>query len=348
MAVSAEEARDPMPENGAYDAAAASFARPEAPRVPEPDQTGAPGVQQVAEAVQLLISALRWAARQSGVPETEVEDRVADALAFLRRRVTGDYAVDDFGFDPDFTDNVMLPLLRPLYRKWFRVETRGVHHIPDTGGALLVSNHSGAIAVDAIMTMLAVHDEHPARRHLRMLGADFLFSSPLAGEWARRSGSTLATPADAERLLAAGELVGVWPEGFKGVGKPFRDRYRLQRFGRGGFVASALRTGVPIIPCSVVGAEETYPILGYLPGAAKALGVPYFPVTPLFPHFGLLGAVPLPSKWIIEFGRPLRTEHYGPDAADDPVLVFDITDRVRETIQRTLYSLLAQRGSPFF
>ena len=104
--------------------------------------------------------------------------------------------------------------------------------------------------------------------------------------------------------------MGVWPEGFKGVGKPFRDRYRLQRFGRGGFVASALRTGVPIIPCSVVGAEETYPILGYLPGAAKALGVPYFPVTPLFPHFGLLGAVPLPSKWIIEFGRPLRTEHY--------------------------------------
>ncbi|MCA0435996.1 MAG: acyltransferase family protein [Austwickia sp.] len=311
-------------------------------------EAGAPGVEEIAEAVQTLIAALRWAARQIGVPESDVEERVAQTLAFLRRRVTGDYAVDDFGFDADFTDSVLLPLLRPLYQRWFRVEVRGIHHLPDTGGALLVSNHSGTIAIDSLMVQLAVHDEHPARRHLRMLGADFVFASPVVGEWARRCGSTLATPADAERLLSAGEIVGVWPEGFKGVGKPFKDRYRLQRFGRGGFVASALRAGVPIVPCSVVGAEETYPILGYLPGAAKALGVPYFPVTPLFPHLGLLGAIPLPSKWIIEFGRPLRTEHYGSDAADDPVLVFDLTDRVRETIQRTLYRLLAQRGSPFF
>lgn len=310
-------------------------------------EAGAPGVEEVAEAVQTLITALRWGARQVGIPESDVEDRVAATLAFLRRRLTGDYVVDDYGFDPDFADHVLLPLLRPLYKRWFRVEVRGVHHLPDTGGALLVSNHSGAIAMDSLMVQLAVHDEHPAQRHLRMLGADFLFASPVAGEWARRCGSTLATPDDAERLLAAGEIVGVWPEGFKGVGKPFKERYRLQRFGRGGFVASALRAGVPIVPCSVVGAEEAYPILGYLPGAAKALGMPYFPVTPLFPHFGLLGMMPLPSKWIIEFGQPLRTAHYGPDAADDPVLVFDLTDRVRETIQRTLYSLLAQRGSPF-
>lgn len=319
---------------------------------PEPEsdlgEAGAPGVDEIAEAIQTLVSAVQWGARQVGVPESEVEDRMAATLAFLRRRLTGDYSVDEYGFDPDFTDNVLLPALRPLYKRWFRVEVRGIHHIPDTGGALLVSNHSGAVAVDSLMVQLAVHDEHPAQRHLRMLGADFLFASPVVGEWARRGGSTLATPADAERLLAAGELVGVWPEGFKGVGKPFKERYRLQRFGRGGFVASALRARVPIVPCSVVGAEESYPILGYLPAAAKTLGIPYFPVTPLFPHLGLLGVIPLPSKWIIEFGRPLRTDHYDPDAADDPVLVFDITDRVRETIQRTLYSLLAQRGSAFF
>jgi hypothetical protein len=144
-------------------------------------EAGAPGVDEIAEAVQTLISALRWAARQVGIPDSDVEERVALTLAFLRRRLTGDYTVDEFGFDPDFADNVLLPLLRPLYQRWFRVEVRGVHHLPDTGGALIVSNHSGAVAVDALMVQLAVHDEHPARRHLRMLGADFLFASPVAG-----------------------------------------------------------------------------------------------------------------------------------------------------------------------
>ncbi|WP_116112520.1 lysophospholipid acyltransferase family protein [Austwickia chelonae] len=311
--------------------------------------TGGPwGADEVAAAVQALVVGLRWAARQAGFPENEVEDRVADTLAFLRRRITGEFTVDEFGFDQDFTEHVFLPMLRPLYRSWFRVEVRGVHHLPDEGGALVVANHSGTIALDSLMTQLAVHDEHPARRYLRMLGADMLFAAPVAGEFARRFGSTLANPTDAERLLVAGELVGVWPEGFKGIGKPYQDRYRLQRFGRGGFVASALRAGAPIIPCSIVGAEEIYPILGYLPALSRALGTPYFPVTPLFPHFGPLGLVPLPSKWIIEFGQPLPTDHYGSDAADDPILVFDLTDQVRETVQRTLYSLLARRGSAFF
>ncbi|GAB76905.1 1-acyl-sn-glycerol-3-phosphate acyltransferase [Austwickia chelonae] len=309
---------------------------------------GAPGAGEVAAAVQALVSGLRWAARQAGFPEGEVDDRVADTLAFLRRRITGEFTVDEFGFDEDFTEHVFLPMLRPLYRSWFRVEVRGVHHLPDEGGALVVANHSGTIALDSLMTQLAVHDEHPARRHLRMLGADMLFASPVAGELARRFGSTLANPTDAERLLGAGEIVGVWPEGFKGIGKPYQDRYRLQRFGRGGFVASALRSGAPIIPCSIVGAEEIYPILGYLPALSRALGTPYFPVTPLFPHFGPLGLVPLPSKWIIEFGRPLSTDRYGPEAADDPILVLDLTDQVRETVQRTLYSLLARRGPAFF
>ncbi|MEP7160135.1 MAG: lysophospholipid acyltransferase family protein [Dermatophilaceae bacterium] len=306
-----------------------------------------PGVDEVAQAVAALVVALRWAARQVGVPEDEVEDTVADTLAFLRRRVSGDYAVDEFGFDADFADHVYLPLLRPLYRSWFRVEVRGIHHLPETGGGLLVANHSGTIALDSLMTQLAVHDEHPAGRHLRMLGADLVFSLPVVGDVARKSGATVASPGDADRLLQSGHLVGVWPEGFKGVGKPFTERYRLQRFGRGGFVASALRAGVPIIPCSIVGAEETYPMLANIPTVAKALHLPYFPVTPTFPHFGLLGLVPLPSKWIIEFGEPLPTSDLGPSAADDPMLVFDITDRIRESIQRTLYALLAQRGSAF-
>ena len=155
-------------------------------------------------------------------------------------------------------------MLRPLYKAWFRVEVRGIENIPAEGGGLVVSNHSGTLAFDSLMTQVGVYDETPTHRHLRMLGADFVFQTPMVSQIARKSGSTLAANADAERLLSSGELVGVWPEGFKGIGKPFSERYKLQRFGRGGFVASAIRAGVPIIPCSIVGAEEIYPMIGNL------------------------------------------------------------------------------------
>ena len=276
------------------------------------------------------------------------ERAVAGALSFLRRRITGDYPVDEFGFDQELTDNVLLPALRPLFSTWFRVETIGMHHVPADGAALIVANHSGTVPVDSMMTALAVHDHHPANRHLRMLGADLVFQTPVISELARKSGTTLACNADAERLLGKGELVGVWPEGFKGIGKPFSERYKLQRFGRGGFVSAALKAGVPIVPCSIIGAEEIYPILGNVKTLARLLGLPYVPVTPTFPWLGPLGAIPLPSKWIIEFGEPVPTDGYGPGSADDPMLVFNLTDQVRETIQHTLYRLLMARRSIFF
>jgi 1-acyl-sn-glycerol-3-phosphate acyltransferase len=228
------------------------------------------------------------------------------------------------------------------------VETIGMDHVPDVGGALVVANHSGTLPLDSLMTAVALHDDHPAQRNLRMLGADLMFRLPVVGALARKQGSTLACTPDAERLMAAGELVGVWPEGFKGIGKPFRDRYKLQRFGRGGFVSAALRTGVPIIPCSIVGAEEIYPKIGDIKPLARLFGAPYFPITPLFPLFGPLGLVPLPSKWYIEFGEPIRTDSIDPGDADDPMTVFNLTDQVRETIQHTLYRLLSQRRSAFF
>jgi 1-acyl-sn-glycerol-3-phosphate acyltransferase len=272
---------------------------------------------------------------------------LASLLEFARRRCSGGYGVDEFGFDPDLTDHVLLPLLRPLYRTWFRVETIGIHHVPADGGALVVANHSGTLPLDAVMTAIAVRDEHPAGRHLRMLGADLLFRTPLLGSLARKSGQTLACAPDAERLLASGELVGVWPEGFKGLGKRYRDRYKLQRFGRGGIVAAALRTQTTIIPCSIVGAEEIYPMIGDITPLARLLRTPYFPVTPLFPLLGPLGMIPLPSKWYIEFGEPVRTDGYEPGSADDPMLVFNLTDQIRETIQQSLHRLLIQRGNPF-
>ncbi len=272
---------------------------------------------------------------------------LAGGLAFLRRRMTGEYAVDDFGYDEDFTRSVVLPPLRLLYDHWFRVETVGMENVPETSGALLVANHSGTIAVDGVMTALAIADHHPKKRALRMLAADLVFDTPLLGPLARKTGNTLACNPDAERLLSADELVAVFPEGFKGVGKPFSQRYKLQRFGRGGFVSAAVRTGAPIIPVSIVGAEEIYPMLANIAPLARALGLPYFPVTPTFPLLGPLGAIPLPSKWFIEFGEPIPTELYGAAAAEDPMVIFNLTDHVRETIQQSLYRLLMRRAHPF-
>ena len=274
------------------------------------------------------------------------QERLAEVLGVLSHRLSGEYDVDEFGFDQELTERFLLSAVRPLAEKWFRVEVRGAENIPSDGGALLVSNHSGTIPLDGLVTMVAVHDH--AGRNLRPLGADLVFRLPVIGEMARKSGATLACNEDAERMLRGGELVGVWPEGFKGIGKPYSERYKLQRFGRGGFVAAAMRTGVPIVPCSVVGAEEIYPMVGNVPSLARLLGVPYVPITPFFPWLGLLGLVPLPSKWLIEFGEPIRTDSYDEGAADDPMLVFNVTDQVRETIQQTLYTLLVQRRSVFY
>lgn len=274
------------------------------------------------------------------------EQRFAELLAFARRRVTGDYEVDEFGFDAELTERFMLAAIRPLAEKWFRVEVRGAENIPAQGGALIVSNHSGTIPLDGLMTMVSVKDT--TGRNLRPLGADLVFRLPFLGEFARKSGVTLACNEDAERMLLQDELVGVWPEGYKGIGKPYSERYKLQRFGRGGFVAAAIRTGVPIVPCSVVGAEEIYPLVGNIPSLARLVGLPYLPITPFFPLLGPLGLVPLPSKWLIEFGEPIRTDSFDEGAADDPMLVFNVTDQVRETVQQTLYSLLVQRRSVFY
>ena len=276
------------------------------------------------------------------------ERRIAGGLAFLRRRVTGDYEVDEFGYDEELTDQVLMSLIRPLYENYFRVEVKGIENIPSDGGALVVANHSGTLPLDGLMMQVAVHDNHPADRHLRLLAADLVFMLPVVNELARKAGHTLACAEDAEALLQRGEVVGVMPEGFKGLGKPFSERYKLQRFGRGGFVSTALRAGVPIVPCSIVGAEEIYPMIGNARTLARLLGVPYFPITPTFPLLGPLGALPLPTKWTIQFGEPIPTDGYPPEAAEDPMLMFNLTDQVREQIQHTLYKLLVQRRSVFF
>jgi len=288
-------------------------------------------------------------AREDGVtaPRGGWRSRVADVLEFARQQLEGEGEVDQFGFDPEFNGRVLMPVARALYQRWFGVQMRGLPYVPEAGPALVVANHSGTLPVDALMLQAGLHDEHPAHRNLRLLGADLVYEVPLLASLARKGGHTRAGPANAHVLLRSGEVVGVFPEGFKGIGKPFADRYQLQRFGRGGFAATAIRARVPIVPCAIVGAEEIYPLLGNVKPLAQLLGLPYFPITPLFPWLGPVGAVPLPSKWIIEFCPPVPTAGYGPGSEDDPAAIADLSGRVRGTIQRKLDDLLAERGPAF-
>jgi 1-acyl-sn-glycerol-3-phosphate acyltransferase len=276
--------------------------------------------------------------------------RLAGVAGFARRRLAGDYQLDQFGFDPEFNAAVLMPAALSLYRNWFRVQLRGIANVPGTGRALIVANHSGVLPFDAIMLQAGIYADHPEHRNLRLLGADLVYTVPLLASLARRSGHTKADPEQAQQLLTADELVGVFPEGFKGIGKPFSERYRLQRFGRGGFARTAVQAAAPIIPCAIVGAEEIYPMIGNAEPLAKALRLPYFPVTPLFPWLGPVGAVPLPSNWIIEFCEPVPTSEISEAAVDDETrdkLIADVADLVRDTIQARLDELVAERGPAF-
>jgi 1-acyl-sn-glycerol-3-phosphate acyltransferase len=271
---------------------------------------------------------------------------VSTVTDFMRKRIAGDYPIDDFGFDPELRA-VLEKVAEPLYRHYFRVRTLGVNRIPDEGPALIVGNHSGTVALDSLMVNHAVATEHPRERIVRNLAADLVYRLPFVGPLARKTGNAVACDEDALELLGRGELLGVYPEGFKGVGKGWSERYRLQRFGRGGFVEIALKARAPIIPVAVVGAEEAYPMIANARLLARALGFPYFPVTPTFPLLGPLGLLPFPSRWIIEFGDPISMDDYPRDAIEDPMLVFEIADSIRDHIQQMLLRNLRLRGGAF-
>ena len=313
------------------------------------DPGGRASAEQIAAVVREIDDHRRGGVSPSSpdAPLNDLAQNVAAVAGFLRQRLTGDYTVDEFGFDPHFNNAIVRPLLRFFFKSWFRVEVSGIENLPGEGAALLVANHAGVLPFDGLMLSVAVHDEHPAQRDMRLLAADMVFDLPLVGEAARKAGHTMACTTDAHRLLADGQLTAVFPEGYKGLGKRFEDRYRLQRFGRGGFVTAALRTKAPIIPCSIIGSEEIYPMVTDVKLLARLFGLPYFPLTPLFPLAGPAGLVPLPSKWRIAFGEPIHTADYAAGDAEDPMVTFELTDQVRETIQQTLYRLLAGRRNIF-
>jgi 1-acyl-sn-glycerol-3-phosphate acyltransferase len=255
--------------------------------------------------------------------------------------------VDDFGYDPKYDQRVR-PLLDFLYARYFRAQAGGIENIPAQGRALVVSNHSGMLPFDAVMLKTAIAREHPRQRLLRWLAEDQVFYLPFLGSVMNRMGSVRACQQNAERLLRGGHLVGVFPEGMKGSGRLYRDRYKLQRFGRGGFVRLCLRTNTPLVPCAIVGAEDAMPLLHRLESPARLLGVPFLPITPTFPLLGPLGLLPVPTRWQFMFGEPIGLDGYGPDAEQDHVLVGRLSERVRATIQSMIDGMVHQRRSVWF
>ena len=264
----------------------------------------------------------------------------------LVNRLRGNYDVDEFGLDPEFRSAVM-PFFNFMYDSWWRVEMHGVENVPASGRALLVSNHSGVLPWDGAMIFTGLQKTMQPPRLARSLVANWFPTLPFLSIFLTKTGQVMASHQNGERLLESDQLVVVFPEGYKGVGKLYRDRYNLARFGRGGFIRMALKTGAPIIPVAVTGAEETYPMVYNAKWLAKMIGFPYFPVTVTFPWLGLLGFIPLPSKWHIDIGEPIVLPDVDERAMANPVTVARLTEQVRGTIQGMLYARLRQRSTIF-
>ncbi|MGZ4188970.1 MAG: lysophospholipid acyltransferase family protein [Actinomycetota bacterium] len=246
--------------------------------------------------------------------------------------------------DPQLV-RALMPLALPVYSLYWRVDTYGIENIPTEGPAMLTCNHSGTIPIDGAMLKLAVLKDHG--RNPWLLAGDIALKIPGFGSFIRTAGNAPADRDATLKLMRSGELLGVFPEGYKGIGKGWRKRYQLQRFGRGGFVEVCMETGAPIIPVAIIGAEEAYPMIGNIGFLARRIGAPYFPITPTFPLLGPLGAIPFPSKWIIAFGEPIPTIQYGPKAVEDTQFVLELTEHVRQTVQDLINENLAKRRHTF-
>lgn len=251
---------------------------------------------------------------------------------------------DPFGRDPEF-EQTLKPFFDFLYYRYWRISTFGLENVPSEGRALLVANHSGTLPWDGSMLRVAVSNDHPSQRDVRFLVEDFVYYLPFVGTYMYRVGGVRASRDNAERLLESDHLVAVFPEGVKGIGKHFSKRYHLQRFGRGGFIKLALTTNSPIIPVGIIGAEEIHPIIYKSSFLAKPLGIPYIPITPTLPWLGLLGLIPLPSKWSIYFGKPIDLSKYGKKALNDELLIHQLSEMVRKNIQNMITEELKKRRS---
>ncbi len=279
-------------------------------------------------------------------PSLALLNQFKETVSLVRRRMDGDYEIDDWGRDDELTEYIMF-LAKFMFKYYWRVKVTGIENVPSDGRTLLVANHSGVLPYDGAMVVMAVREMHSNPRIVRALVLSLMFKLPVTSPNLIRFGGVQASPDNAERLLNQDELVLVFPEGVKGIGKPFSKRYQLARFGRGGFTRVALKTKSPIVPVSIVGAEEIHPMLANLKPLASLLGIPYVPFTPTFPLLGPLGAIPLPSKWHIHFDEPIRLQDLKHRPSEEPLLVSKVANQVRDTIQRRIYEILKTRRNPF-
>jgi 1-acyl-sn-glycerol-3-phosphate acyltransferase len=253
--------------------------------------------------------------------------------------------VDEFGLDDGYLMRAR-GWLDWLFETWWRVEVSGIELIPDADRVLFVANTAGILPWDALMVAHAVERLHPSGRRPRPLVADWLATLPFWQSRLARMGAVRACTENAERLLRADQWVIAFPEGQKGALKPFRERYRLQRFARGGFVPLAARLRAPIVPVAVVGSEELYPILFEPRLLRRLVGMPV-PITPTFPLLGPLGIIPLPSQWRIRFGQPIWFNDVPAERLTDPLYVNRTREQVRGSIQALLEEELPRRRSIF-
>jgi 1-acyl-sn-glycerol-3-phosphate acyltransferase len=278
------------------------------------------------------------------------ERREAELMRELLPAIEPERRVNDWGRSERFEGAFDASVIEFFYRYWFRTEVEGVENVPAEGGALLVSNHSGALPPDAAMITRAIREEHPRPRQLHMTVEHFFKGYPGFSMLVPKLGAVAAHPANVHRLLYdEEELVLVFPEGRKGTEKLYKDRYRLRRFGRGGFVEAAMRAEAKLVPVCVVGAEEAAPTFAQVGILKRLTGLIYFPLTPTFPWFGPLGMLGyLPAKFKIRFLEPIDTREMGADPASDRALVQTVAQEIRARIQENLHDMLATRKSVWF
>jgi 1-acyl-sn-glycerol-3-phosphate acyltransferase len=270
-----------------------------------------------------------------------LKDAFKAVVEAVRQTMPDPASLPDFGFDPGFLERTA-PALEFLWSRYFRVRLKGLENVPAKGAALLVANHSGGLPYDGAMLIHACHSLHPAHRPLRPLVATFAIRSSWMRPVVARIGGVRASMQNALGLCERGHLVGVFPEGLRGAGKPYHKRYRLTNFGRGGFVRLARTARVPIIPVAIVGAEEAHPVVAKLTRLAKPFGLPYIPISPTFPLLGPLGLLPVPARWSIQIGEVISPVS---QADRDPL---EVAEQVRSVVDRMIADLLLERRSIFF
>jgi 1-acyl-sn-glycerol-3-phosphate acyltransferase len=331
---------------------------PTAAPPPSPHPARAPALEEVEHRIEETLASLEarlqdlagragLGGRELGATLLALLPRLGERLAAaaeLVRLVEPPERLDRFGMDPRFAERAG-PLIDFLYGTWWRTEARGIARVPARGPAIVVANRGGAVPWDALVLRHALRRDHPAQRDLRPLLDDAACALPIFGAAAIRLGAARATPENADRILDEGGLVGVFPEGSAGP-RPWADRYRIQRFGRGGFTKIALHHRAPVVPCAIVGSEEAAPPISRGGWLAERLFPPAAGLAALL-RLAPAALAPLPSKWSLRFGEPIDTAGQGPAAAGDPAVVNEITERTRSAIQAMLDEDVAARASVF-